>query len=176
MKNLFTSIFVALLTVTNVVAQGEVLPKVFIIGEHESKFEILADQYKAMLLTVCEDDIDVAYDRWLGMLKEMEHYATFINYDLKGIKMWLNVFYEPNGKVKHIAYYLKPNSKNVDTEELTAFFSSFINHYTFPLVSELRYSHYGSATFPTMPRRVKVKEAQDKEAGQLVKDSSSNNK
>lgn len=174
MKYITTIIFVFLLAVAPTIAQGDALPKVFIIGEHESKFEALADQHKVMLLTVCKDDIDVAYDRWLGMLKEIEHYATYINYDLKGVKMWLNVFYEPNGKVKHIAYHLKPNSKNVDTDELTAFFSSFMNHYTFPMISDDRYSHYGSATFPTMPRRVKQEDAQNKEGGQLVKDSSKN--
>ena len=175
MKNLINLVFVVLLAVTNIFAQDDVLPKVFIIGEHENQFETLARDHSTMLLTVCNDDIDVAYDRWLGMLKEMEHYATYIDYDLKGVKMWLNVFYEPNGKVKHIAYYLKPNSKNVKTDELTAFFSSFMNHYTFPLVADKRYSHYGSATFPTMPKRVKVKDAQGKESGQLAKDSSNSN-
>ncbi len=130
-------------------AEDTILPKAFIIGEHEKKFEELSIEHSAMLLNVCDDDMQVAFGKWLSMLKEMEAYAGVIGYDLKGLKLWLNIFWDANGEVRHIAYYPKPNSRNVKLDELNAFFSSFMNHYTFPLIAEVKYSHYGIASFPT---------------------------
>ena len=129
-------------------------PKVFILGEHESAYEKLNLEYNVMLLTACNNNMDLAYQKWLGMLNEMEAYATLINYDIKGVKVWLNVFWNTDGTIKHIAYHLKQNSRNIDTAEFTAFLVSFINHYTFPLTSANKYSHYGSASFPTYPRKL----------------------
>jgi hypothetical protein len=132
--------------------QGSQLPKVFLIGEYSEEFEAMSAEYKDNLMSVCNYDMDVAYKKWMSMLQEMETYSDRIDYDLKGIKIWLKVFIEPDGTVKHIAYYLKPRSRNVDVEELTAFLSSFMNNYKFPLINKTRYSHYGSASFPTIPQ------------------------
>ncbi len=156
-------------------ADSTALPKVFILGEHEKAYQKLYDQHSKVLLEVCNDDMDIAFDKWLSMLEEMEAYASSINYDIKGIKVWLNVFWDKNGKIKHIAYHLKVNSRNVKREELTAFFSSFMNHYTFPVVTDQNFSHYGSASFPTFARRLKTtKEAEQanlKKKSKLPKDS-----
>ena len=129
-------------------------PKVFILGEHEDAYEQLNIDYSVMLLTACNGDMDLAYQKWLSMLNEMEAYATLINYDIKGVKVWLNVFWNEDGTVKHVAYHLKQNSRNIDTAEFTAFLVSFINRYKFPLISDENYSHYGSASFPTQPRKL----------------------
>ena len=129
-------------------------PKVFILGEHEKAYEKLNLEYSVMLLTACNGDMESAYQKWISMLNEMEAYATLINYDIKGVKVWLNVFWNVDGSIKHIAYHLKQNSRNIDTAEFTAFLISFINHYKFPLVTQSKYSHYGSASFPTHPRKL----------------------
>ena len=129
-------------------------PKVFILGEHEKAYEQLNLEYSVMLLTACDGNMDSAYQKWLSMLNEMEAYATLINYDIKGVKVWLNVFWNVDGSIKHIAYHLKQNSRNIDTAEFSAFLSSFMNRYKFPLVTNKKYSHYGSAAFPTHPRKL----------------------
>lgn len=151
------------------------LPKVFILGEHEQAYQRLYEQHSKVLLEVCQEDMDVAFDKWLSMLEEMEAYAKSINYDIKGIKVWLNVFWDENGKINHIAYHLKVNSRNIKREELTAFFSSFMNHYTFPVVTDEKFSHYGSASFPTFARRIKPskssQQANSKKKTKLPKDS-----
>ena len=131
------------------------LPKVFILGEHEKAYEKLYEKHSKVLLEVCEDDMNLAFEKWLSMLEEMEAYSNSIEYDIKGIKVWLNVFWNTDGSIKHIAYHLKVNSRNVNRDELTAFFSSFMNHYKFPLVADQPFSHYGSASFPTFARRTK---------------------
>ncbi len=137
------------------IEQDSILPKVFILGEYEKQYEQLNIDHSTMLLTACGDNMDLAFDKWLSMLKEMEAYASLIGYEIKGIKVWLNVFWDEKGTVKHIAFHLKQNSRNVDTSELRAFFSSFINHYRFPLTADTKYSHYGGASFPTFPRKLK---------------------
>jgi len=136
------------------VERDSIMPKVFLIGEYENDYNNLLLDYETLLFAACDFDMNVAYDKWMSMLREMEAYATDINFDLKGTKLWLNVFWEKDGTIKHVAYYLKPISRNVDTAELSAFFSSFMNNYTFPLVIDKSYSHYGSASFPLFPVRI----------------------
>ena len=130
------------------------MPRVFLLGEYETAFEKLTADHSTMLLEACGDDIDVAFEKWFGMIKEMEAHSEAVNYDLKGVKVWLNIFWDEDGSVKHLAYYLKPNSKNVDLEKLNLFFQDFLNNYTFPFQHDKKFSHYGSATFPTVPRRI----------------------
>jgi len=86
----------------------------------------------------------------------MEAYAKEINFDINGVKIWVHVFWSADGTINHIAYHLKPNSKNIDDKEFSAFLSSFTNQYKFPLVTKgVNYSHYASAAFPTFSKRVK---------------------
>ena len=134
--------------------ESDTVPKVFLLGEHEVAFEQFSAIYPAMLLEVCENDMKEAYNKWLGMLQQMEAHSEKVEYDLKAIKVWLNVFWKKDGTIDHMAYYLKPNSKNIDTEKLTLFLISFINNYTPTMQFDQNFAHYGSAAFPTMPRRV----------------------
>lgn len=124
------------------------LPKVFQLGDYESQFEKLSAAHQKSLLTATDDDFDAMFQAWTSMLKEMQAHSELVNYDLKGIKMWLNVFWDKNGKIKHIAFFLKPNSKNVDRVELGAFLTDFMNNYTFPVTSDDKFSHYSGASFP----------------------------
>lgn len=129
------------------------LPKVFLIGEYIEEFDLASAEYKLQLLEACEQDMHRAYFKWLSMLQEMENYADALEFDIKGVKMWIKVFWSPEGDIDHIAYYLKPNSKNVNVDELTAFFSSFIKQYKFPLTTDAKFSNYGSASFPVVSKR-----------------------
>jgi len=132
----------------------DTIPKVFLLGEHEVAFEKLTTDHSTMLLSACDDDMDLAYAKWLGMIREMEAHSEIVNYDLKGIKLWINIFWEEDGEVSHLAYHLKPQSKNVNTEKLTLFMEDFLEDYTFPFTYDQKFSHYGSAAFPTMPRPI----------------------
>ena len=100
--------------------------------------------------------MDVAFTKWQNMLSEMDSFAKLNNIDLDGMKVWLNVFMEKNGKISHLAYYLKPMSKNIENEVLNAFFKEFIKNYSFPLLSKGTYSHYGTASFPVFPIKSKA--------------------
>ena len=125
-------------------------PKVFLIGEQPQVFEDLSISYDKLLLDVCDDDMNKAYGKWVDMLQEMEKHATDINFDIKGVKLWLKVFWEKDGTIAHIGYHLKPDSKNVKTKYLSAFLKSFSQNYKTRCEAEVRFSQYSSASFPTM--------------------------
>lgn len=133
------------------------LPKVFKLGNHENGYEQLSEKYGTSLLEVSDDDFQIAFAKWNTLLKEMEAHADMIDYDIKGIKMWLHVFWDKNGKIQHMAYYLQPNSRNVKAEELNAFLTDFINNYYLPTSYGSNFSHYTKAAFPTLNWKKKNK-------------------
>lgn len=124
------------------------LPKVFILGEHEKDFEKLQNQYSTSLLSICSYNPEMTFEKWAQFLIDMEDYSETINYDMKGVKMWIEVFWLPNGGIKHIAYALKPQSRNIDLKELSAFMSSFMNQYKPRFQPNKRISHSAHAFFP----------------------------
>jgi hypothetical protein len=128
------------------------VPMVGMIGEYESAFASLAHENPGILLGVCGNDMDIAYEKWTDMLVAMEDYAESIAYDIHGLKTYFYIFWNPDGSFKHLAFYPKPNSRNIPVEELRAFFKSFVKEYHMTIVASEGYSHYGSATFPTHAR------------------------
>lgn len=128
---------------------ADTLPQVFMIGQNELQYEGLVSKCNNPLLTVCQDSMDLAYRKWMGMLSDMEQFAEKSEFDIKGIKIWLNVFWDENGRIDHLVYFPKPNSRNMDFDLLTQFFFNFVDQYQMDKLSSQCYSHYGSATFPT---------------------------
>ena len=124
-------------------------PPVCLIGDHEKEIDKLSAEHEKLLLSVCEDDMKVAFEKWMSMLQEMEIYADNINYNIKGLKLWLNVYWNQDGTIRHISFFPKPRSRNVDNKELIAFFKGFMKKYQFPLTSNVKFAHYGMALFPT---------------------------
>jgi hypothetical protein len=153
-----TALFAFLLTVTFLTnAQSSLssrLPKVFVLGEYEKDYETLVTNNQTQLLQACNNDLFTAHNKWTSMVQEMEAYANQVNFDLKGIKLWIHVFWDKNGSISHIAYHLKPQSRNVKTEDLSAFFLSFASFYRLPHTFSNTYAHYGSASFPTAAIRI----------------------
>lgn len=128
------------------------LPAVFFIGEHEASYELLSTDYNTSLLEACDENMDLAFEKWTGMLKELENFADLNGMDIRGVKMWINVFWNEEGNVDYMAYHLKPHSKNVDTRFLTALFKEFIKVHKIPLDHPAKFSHYGLASFPVFSR------------------------
>jgi hypothetical protein len=132
-------------------AKLDTIPRIFTLGEYDGKpFETIKANFETTLLTVCKNDMEAAYYMWVHMLKYMETHSKKVGYDLNGVKLWLYVFFEKDGTIKHMAYYPKPNSKNFKAEEMTAFLSDFCKTYSFPLKFDKNFSNYSNATFPVM--------------------------
>lgn len=134
-------------------SEKKVYPTVFQIGELPSTFEELSDGYDKALIEVCNDDMRKAHRQWQILLKAMEKYSYKKDFDLKGIKMWIKVFWGEDGSIEHIAFHLKPNSKNTDKEKLESFLNDFMKNYKVKVITTEKesFSQYSTASFPTLP-------------------------
>ncbi len=127
------------------------IPNVFVLGQYDGPvFESMKKDYDAALVTACKNDVETAYYCWIHMLKHIETHATKSNFDINGVKMWLYVFWEKDGTIAYMSYFLKPNSKNVKAEDMTNFLNDFRKIYTFPVKFDRKFSNYSTANFPVM--------------------------
>lgn len=125
------------------------LPGVFQIGEYESFYKNLYAEYPGFLLSETGNNMNAAFEKWLNMIYAMEEHSNTLDFDLNGLKVWLNVFFNEDGSIDFLQFHKKPYSKNIDEKELKAFFNSFINEYKMPITAEGKFNHSGSAGFPT---------------------------
>jgi hypothetical protein len=122
---------------------------VFFIGENQSEYDKLISQYKLPLLTATNQDVNKAFDQWTDLLTNLESYSEKNGMDIKGVKIWLNVFWNNKGGVDYFTFYPKPNSKNLDYEKFKGIVKNFLTIYSKPgIESKEFYSHYGTANFP----------------------------
>ncbi len=127
-----------------------IMPKVFQLGENEAAYDQLSVEYGTSLFALEDVEATQAMSIWSNMIKEMEAHAEMLDYDIKGVKMWLHVFWDEDGRINHIGYYLKPASRNVDKDELTSFLMDFVNNYYVPVSYSKKFSHNSHAAFPTL--------------------------
>lgn len=137
---------------TDVTPDAVIVPLVSLLGEDEDQLTYLTNTYPEGFLTVCGNDMDFAYDKWMEMLGAMEDKAEDLDFDIKGVKIYLQVFWKKDGSIAHLAFYPKTISRNVAHAELKAFFTEFARDYKLPITAEVGFSHYGSAAFPTFSR------------------------
>jgi len=136
----------------------DTLPAIFMIGEHESLYNEMISNAPDLLMTVCENDMDKAYSKWLKFLVGLENYALEQDVDINGVKIWINVFWDAEGKVKHITFYPKPNSINMEYDLLSALLKEYSKNFTLDLDHDKMFAHYGSASFPSFITSVKKEE------------------
>ncbi|MDX1408678.1 MAG: hypothetical protein R3330_11110, partial [Saprospiraceae bacterium] len=125
---------------------------VSLIGEKEETFAKLTVSHPEILLTVCGNDMDYAYEKWMIMLGAMEDYAEAVGYDIKGLKAYMYVFWNADGKIAHLSFFPKTSSSNIPIAELRSFFQGFVGTYQMQINAKAGFSHYGSAAFPTDAR------------------------
>lgn len=145
---LLTMLFVSMALFAN--AQMATLPSVFMIGEYQEEYSLLLSENPAPLLSVCDNKMDDAYEKWTTLLQGIEDEASLSQLDLKGIKVWINVFFNTDGSIKNLAFHPKPNSKEFDYETLKDLLEVFVANYNIGLANEEGlFVHYGCASFPT---------------------------
>lgn len=133
------------------------LPRVFEIGTYEEEYEQLLEYYPSSLLEVCSNDTRLAFRKLMAMYKEMEVFASNTNYDVGGVRTWIHVFWNADGSIQYLAFYLRPNSRNIDKNVFKAFLTDFVRGYKMPLISNQPYSLYTSVSFPVNFRTSSIK-------------------
>ena len=129
--------------------------KAFLLGENEEQYDQLRTEHARTLLTVFNNNEEQALKTWFQLMQKMEDYSDKIDFDLNGVKLFINVFWNADGTIAYVGALPKPDSKNVKTEDLIAFFSSYLrqNTVTAP-ASDRKYSHYTSVFFPIFAEKV----------------------
>lgn len=131
------------------VATGYSVPSVFLIGEYEDQYFALTKAHPAIFMSAYNNDIDKAFRGWSNMIMDIEDYAGRVQFDLKGVKLWLNLYFNSDGTIRHLAFYPKPNSRNMPVDDLADFFKDFIAQYRLPVKSQKAFHHSASAGFPS---------------------------
>lgn len=131
--------------------KADSLPTVFALGQYDGQpFESLKADHETQLLAVCRKDMEMAYYLWVHVLKHIETQSVKTGFNLDGVKLWLYVFWNKDGTINNIAFYPKPNSKNIKNEDMAAFLTSFCKIYKFPMTAATNFSHYSTANFPVL--------------------------
>lgn len=151
MKYIITIFLITISFLPKVSSQvtSDTLPKVFLIGEYEMQYNEMISISPDLLMSVCKNDMDKAYSKWLTFLVGLEKFAIENDVNINGVKIWINVFWDESGAIKHIAFYPKPNSKNMEYEYLSALLKEYAETYEVGLGHDKMFAHYGSASFPS---------------------------
>jgi hypothetical protein len=133
---------------THLFAQKSNFPKVVNVAQNSEILEDLSANYKSSLFSASDADFIKTTKNWQHILIGVEKYAEEIDFDLKGVKIWIKVFFAKDGNIDHITYILAETSINIDTIELEAFLRSFIRNYRLPESHEQKFSYDARIRFP----------------------------
>lgn len=147
MNYLITFLFTILLS-AHLFAQKSNYPQVVNVGQNSEILEDLSTSYKSSLFSASDADFIKTTKNWQHVLTGIEKYAEEIDFDLKGVKIWIKVFFAKDGNIDHITYILSDTSINIDTIELEAFFRSFMRNYKLPEFHEQKFSYDARIQFP----------------------------
>lgn len=148
-----TILLVCALASSSVLLSQAQLPAVFLLGQDEAAYEKLNVEHPRNLLVVSGNDTGKALNHWLDFILTIQEHAENVKYDINGLKVFLHVFWNEDGSIKHIGYFVKPDSRNFKPDELRAFFGTFIRAYKPKFSSDKKFSHYTTASFPTLIER-----------------------
>ena len=130
-------------------AHAQQAPTAFVIGERtEAAYERLGESQQTGLLEACDCSMEEAFKLWVGMLREIEKHAEREGVDIRGVKVWLHAFYGADGSVDHLAYHLRPSSKQIDEAKFTRLLEGFARAYAFPVLHDGGFAHYSTGSFP----------------------------
>jgi hypothetical protein len=129
-------------------AQKSNFPQVANVAKNSTILEDLSAAYKSSLFSASDADFIKTTQNWHHVLIGVEKYAEEIDFDLKGVKIWIKVFFAKDGNIEHLTYILSENSINIDTIDLEAFFRSFIRNYKLPESHEQKFSYDARVQFP----------------------------
>lgn len=145
----YYAFFILFLSV-NLATNAQKVPIVFQVGENQELYSKLIAKYNKQLLTVCDDDMELAFEKWSDLMSNIELFAKQEGLDIRGVKLWINVFFNKNGKIDYIFYHPKPISLNMDYSKLTKILEKFASSNKIDIQYTASFSHYGSAHFPVL--------------------------
>lgn len=129
------------------------IPAAFSLDKNEQAHRTLIKSHPKTLLDAANDDLKVVFEQWLHLMHDIDKYSEEVKFDIKGVRVWLDIFFAADGSIEHIAFILRPDSRNIDEAELRAFFSAFTRKHKLDLTYAEGFHHYSGANFPTLGLR-----------------------
>ncbi len=138
------------LVVSQTTAQQSKLDNVFVLGEAEKQYETLTADFSRTMLEATDNDIQKAFSAWMDFLQFVEKTAEAEAVDIKGIKLWMHVFLNPDGTIHRLGFLLRPESRTMPNGELKALLATVVDRYQLPITSANKFNHYSGASFPVI--------------------------
>ncbi|MGH1337133.1 MAG: hypothetical protein ACRBFS_13500 [Aureispira sp.] len=132
---------------------NQALPKVINVAQNSAVLEELSNQYQSSLFSASDTNFVTTINNWRGFIQSIEQYAEDIDFDIKGVKVWVKVFWAKDGNVDYIAYVLSDRSINIDIIEWEAFLRSFMRNNKLALKYKRGFTYDGRMMFPLSYRR-----------------------
>lgn len=127
---------------------NKALPNVINVAENSAVLEELSDRYQSSLFSASDTNFITTVNNWRTFLLSMETYANSIDFDIKGVKVWMKVFWAKDGNVDYLVYALSDRSINIDVVEWEAFLRSFMRNNKLPLQHTRGFTYDGRIMFP----------------------------
>ena len=97
--------------------------------------------------------MDISHNVWLHMVNQIESFAKVKDFDINGLKLRLSVYWHEDGTIKHLVYYPRLKSKNIDYSLLTSLLTEFVANYQLPIQSDSCFYQDATADFPSFAHR-----------------------
>lgn len=130
-------------------AKAQQLPTVVNLTAQDSLVEVLNQQYPASLLVASDTSLSKMRATWEDMLIQLEQLSKQEKVDLRGVRLWLKVYWGTDGRIEHLAYQLQPRSLNISHVELQALLRYFVQQYRPALRYKADFAHQTAVSFPT---------------------------
>lgn len=135
--------------------QAQTGPVVIHMTSQDSLMTVFNKSYSTSLLVAADTSLSKMRQTWEDMLIQLEELSEEEQIDLRGVKLWLKVYWRTDGAIAHIAYQLQPRSLNISRAELEALLTYFVQQYRPNLRYKEPFAHQTSVGFPTYLQRQK---------------------
>lgn len=135
--------------------QAQSIPPIINGVQNGPLLDELSGQYQSSLFSASNADFAQTVHNWRLFLLSMQEYAASIDFDIKGVKVWLKIYWAKDGSIDHIAYILSDRSININPQDWEAFLRSFMRNYKLPITHIKPFSYENPISFPLPYQRQK---------------------
>lgn len=127
---------------------NKALPKIINATQNSAALEELSNQYQSSLFSASDTNFVTTINNWRGFLQLMEEYSETIDFDIRGVKVWMKIFWAKDGTIDYLVYALSDRSINIDVIEWEAFLRSFVRNTKLPIKFHRGFTYDGRVMFP----------------------------
>jgi hypothetical protein len=121
---------------------------VYPLGEG-AEIDYLMARYPTTVQQIVKNDPAKTKAHWKEFGLALEKFFDDIEFDVKGVKLMMHVCWSKEGKLLHIGFMFKDNSRNMKEDDFKIAISQFVDKYKSTLSYKEPFTYYGSLNFPS---------------------------